>query len=285
MIQYDDSQMHIFIIRINGINHRDTTVYTDREFTMILDWYGGYLPHNIHAYHFHRDAGANAIVMSYPNIPIPIYELTRAEHTLVPDGLRLYSKNGSRSGVPVARRYWDFIWTEHETPGGLIAYIDGNEYSLLSRYTAIPVSFRYAADYVNYLHRHNVAPQGHKFSIALQSVEGWTVGVMIASEPKARHQNDGYTLELNRCCSDPRYHNVCSALNGKAVRMGREIGYTRFISYTLLSESGITLKAVGFKKDGIVKGKATGWDNLSRRRLMPERYPTGDKQRWVLRVA
>jgi len=274
---------HIFTLTINGVRHRDTTVYNDREFTMILDRYSGYLPCNVSACHFDAKKGPHPVFYTNPAISLPIYELTRPKSS-VPDGLRLYCRRGPRSGVPVLRRYFDFIWTEHEdNPGGLLAFVDGKEYSFLSEYEARPTNLVRACEYINRMHRHNVAPQGHKFSIELTSL-GFRVGVLIASEPKARHLNDGYTLELNRCCADERYHNVCSALNGKAVRMGKEMGYRRFISYTLTTESGASLMGSGFRKDGIVKGKKEGWSSKSRPRKMPERYPTGDKQRWVLHV-
>jgi len=274
---------HIFTLTINGVRHRDTTVYNDREFTMILDRYGGYLPCNVSACHFDAKKGPHPVFYTNPAISLPIYELTRPK-SMIPDGLRLYCKRGPRSGVPILRRYFDFVWTEQEdNPGGLLAFVDGKEYSFLSEYEARPTNLVRACEYINSMHRHNVAPQGHKFSIELTSL-GFRVGVLIASEPKARHLNDGYTLELNRCCADERYHNVCSALNGKAVRMGKEMGYRRFISYTLMTESGASLKGSGFRKDGIVKGKKEGWSSKSRPRKMPERYPIGDKQRWVLHI-
>lgn len=270
--------LHQFLISIGGKPHKDNTAYNDREFQMILDQYDGYLPKNLRVYHYRASSGPGDILSGYPSIPIPVYELTRPK-ARVSDGLRLYQKGGPRSGIPIKGRWFDFIWVTHGDPGGLIAYIDGREYSLLSSYTAFPITFKEAAEYVNYHHRHNVAPQGHKFSLALRSVEGYTVGVLIASEPKARYQCDGRTLEINRCCTDPRYHNVCSALIGKAIRMGKEMGYTRFLTYTLESESGSSLKAVGFHVDGIVK--AAGWDSPSRHRSEPERNPDGAKKRWI----
>lgn len=274
---------HIFTLTINGIRHRDATVYNDREFTMILDRYGGYLPGNVSACHFDAKKGPHPVFIKLPAISLPIYELTRPKSSVL-EGLRLHCRRGPRSGIPILRRFFDYVWTEQEdNPGGLIAHVDGKEYSFLSEYKARPICFRDACAYVNYLHRHNVAPQGHKFSIELTSL-GYRVGVLIASEPKARHLNDGFTLELNRCCADERYHNVCSALNGKAVRMGKEMGYTRFISYTLLNESGVSLRAAGFKEDGIVKGRKEGWSSKSRPRKIPERYPVCDKRRWVLHV-
>ena len=38
---------------------------------------------------------------------------------------------------------------------------------------------------------------------------------------------DGETLEINRCCTDPRYADVCSCLYARAIRIGREMGYRR----------------------------------------------------------
>ena len=64
------------------------------------------------------------------------------------------------------------------------------------------------------------------------------MGVAIASIPKARCQMDGLTLEINRCCADPRYADVCSNLYARTIRIGREMGYTRFLTYTLPEESG-----------------------------------------------
>jgi len=74
---------------------------------------------------------------------------------------------------------------------------------------------------------------------------------------------------------------------GKAVRIGKELGYSRFLTYTLPDESGSSLSAAGFHRDGIVKGgkEEYAWDNKSRRRKKPARYPSGDKQRWILEPA
>lgn len=275
--------LHQFLIPTHYGTYKDTIAYNDREFEMILDQYQGYLPRNLRVYHYREGSSPGLILSGYPEIHIPVYELSQSKYS-VPDGLRLYTRRGPRSGIPVKRRCFDFVWVNHDDPGGLIAYLDGQDHSLISPYTAVPITFREAAEYVNFRHRHNTAPQGHKFSIALRSVEGCTAGVLIASEPKSRNLCDGTTLEINRCCTDPRYHNVCSALIGRAVRMGKEMGYTRFVSYTLESENGASLKAVGFKSDGLVKGRPAGWNVPSRPRNLPEMYPTGNKKRWILRL-
>lgn len=129
---------HLFVISINGVLHKDTTVYSDREFEMILDQYDGYLPRNLRAYHFSSKAGPGPTIKEAPTLSIPVYKLGRSS-SAVPSGLRLYSKNGFHSGMPVERRQFDFVWTRGPSAGGLIAYIDGIEYSLLSQYHAWPI--------------------------------------------------------------------------------------------------------------------------------------------------
>ena len=278
---------HFFILKINGKRNRDITIYNDREFQMIVNQYGGNLPTNVRACHFPADTGPDPIVFEGPPIDFPIYELTQPRNR-VTNGLRLYWKHGPRKGVPIISRYFNYVWAvdpedHHECQHGLVALVDGKEYKFLDSYTARPTSLSRACQFINWGHRHNVAPQGHKFSLELTSGD-MMVGVLIASEPKSRYLCDGYTLEINRICTNELYHNVCSALIGKAVRMGKEMGYTRFITYTLSSESGASMLAAGFRPNGIVKGRPDGWNSKSRPRAMPERYPTGDKQRWVLQA-
>ena len=92
----------------------------------------------------------------------------------------------------------------------------------------------------------------------------------IASIPKARCQMDGVTLEINRCCADPRYADVCSNLYARTIRIGREMGYTRFLTYTLPEESGSSLRAVGFQVDGVVRQPIRRLE----RPLAPAQYQT-----------
>jgi len=288
-MQYDPELMHLFITDINGVSRRDTTSYNDREFQMLMDRFQGDLPMNLRVHHCRQAPGLkNPVVLAMPEIPIPVYELSVAKSANVPEGLKLYRRRGPRSGVPVLRRYMDFVLAAAEySRSGRLAYIDGRECSLLSRYTPVPLSLKQASEIVEWNHRHNSGIKFHKYSIALCSVEGRIVGVLIAGTPTARHQDDGHTLEIRRTCCDERYHNVCSALMGKAVRIGKELGYSRFLTYTLPDESGSSLSAAGFHRAGIVKGgKAEyAWDNKSRRRKKPARYPSGDKQRWILEPA
>lgn len=77
------------------------------------------------------------------------------------------------------------------------------------------------------------------------------------------------------------YADVCSNLYARTIRIGREMGYTRFLTYTLPEESGSSLRAVGFQVDGVVHSPSGGWNAPSRPRST-RRYPSGDKVRWVL---
>lgn len=87
---------------------------------------------------------------------------------------------------------------------------------------------------------------------------------------------DGVTLEINRCCADPRYADVCGRLYTSVIRIGCEMGYCRFLSYTLPDESGSGLRAVGFQPDGVVRPTAP--------RILGDmsKCPKGEKLRWAL---
>jgi hypothetical protein len=60
------------------------------------------------------------------------------------------------------------------------------------------------------------------------------------------------------------------------------MGYNRIITYTLPEESGASLRAVGFKYDGVSRPNRNGWNVPGRPRKTPERYPNGTKLRWII---
>lgn len=162
--------------------------------------------------------------------------------------------------------------------------MNGVSSNLVTRLEAVPITLREASAYIDKHHRHNAGPVFHKFSVCLRTPgELELVGVAVASIPKARHQMDGKTLEINRCCTDPRYADVCSRLYASVIRIGREMGYCRFLTYTVLEESGSSLRAVGFQPDGVVTPSDNGWDSPGRPRKT-DRYPTGEKIRWIFQT-
>lgn len=142
-----------------------------------------------------------------------------------------------------------------------------------------PITLTEAQEFVRLHHRHNKAPQGHKFSIGLEK-DGILIGVCIVGRPIARHNDDGLTAEVLRVCVLEGNPNANSKLYGAAVRACKAMGYTRIITYTLPEESGASLRAAGFVAEGMTRKRPKGWDTPSRHRDLPEKYPEGRKIRW-----
>lgn len=149
------------------------------------------------------------------------------------------------------------------------------------KYHLQPLSLKEAQLFVDEHHRHNVSPQGHKFSIGLNDGEK-VIGVVMVGRPIARHNDDGWTLEVIRCCVLEGYKDANSMLYAAAWRVAKNLGYNRLITYTLKTEPGTSLKAAGWKVIGETQARPKGWDTPSRPRVMSERYPTGQKTIWEI---
>jgi hypothetical protein len=68
-------------------------------------------------------------------------------------------------------------------------------------------------------------------------------------------------------------------LYARLKQIGQLFGYKRLITYTLLSESGASLRAVGAQRSAVTKGG--GWNRKSRPRRTREIY--GERKiRWLL---
>ncbi len=102
--------------------------------------------------------------------------------------------------------------------------------------TLIPVSLAQANEFVRQHHRHHKPVAGHKFSIGCAE-NGRLCAVAIVGRPVSRYLDDGFTLEVNRLCSDGT-KNACSILYTAAARAARAMGYRKIITYTLDTESG-----------------------------------------------
>ena len=126
-----------------------------------------------------------------------------------------------------------------------------------------PISLAEANQFVVDHHRHHKPVVGHKFCLAVEKDEE-VVGVAIVGRPVARGLDDGYTLEVNRCCTTGA-KNACSMLYGAAWRAAKALGYRRLITYVLDSETGTSLKASNWKLVHEVKGRS--WDTPSRPRV------------------
>lgn len=138
----------------------------------------------------------------------------------------------------------------------------------------IPITLRQANAFVEQYHRHHKKTAGHKFSIGVTDGEK-LVGVAICGRPVSRHLDNGFTLEINRLCTDGT-RNACSMLYGAAYRAAVAMGYTKVITYILASENGASLKAAGF----VCEDKAAGGEIWTGERCRDNGVPRELKQRW-----
>ena len=140
---------------------------------------------------------------------------------------------------------------------------------------AVPIELRQANEFVERLHRHHKPVHRDKFRIGCE-VDGKLAGVVQVGRPVARALDDGTTVEVVRLCTDGT-PNACSFLYGRAARVAKDLGYSRIITYILDTETGTSLRASGWKFDGMTHGGS--WDCPSRPRNT--KAPTCAKQRYV----
>lgn len=148
----------------------------------------------------------------------------------------------------------------------------------MTRLSLIPLTLAEANAFVAQHHRHHKPVVGHKFSLGAVK-DGAVVGVVIVGRPVSRIRDDGMTLEVTRLCSDGA-KNACSFLYGAAARATFALGYRRIGTYVLASESGVSLKASGWKLIGERGGGS--WSCPSRPRV--DRHPKEVKLLWELAV-
>lgn len=141
----------------------------------------------------------------------------------------------------------------------------------------VPITFAEANIFVEKYHRHHGKVVGCKFCIGCSDGKK-IVGVALVGRPVSRYYDDGWTLEVNRLCTDGT-KNVCSMLYSASWRCAKAMGYKRLITYILESEKGTSLKASGWKCLGKAGGKE--WTGIRRPRV--SKYPSEMKQLWEVR--
>ena len=82
-----------------------------------------------------------------------------------------------------------------------------------------PISLKDANAFVAQHHRHNRPVTGHKSC----TEAGRLAGVAIMGRPVSRYLDDGYTLEVNRLCTDGT-KNACSFLYAAVWRAAQAMG-------------------------------------------------------------
>lgn len=138
----------------------------------------------------------------------------------------------------------------------------------------VPVTLAEANAFVDRYHRHHKPVTGHKFSVGVADGEK-IVGVAIVGRPVSRYLDDGWTLEVTRCCTDGT-RNACSMLYGAAWRAAKAMGYKKVVTYILQSENGASLRASGYK----CIGQAGGLRWTGKRRPEVDLYPAQMKLRF-----
>lgn len=143
-----------------------------------------------------------------------------------------------------------------------------------------PIRFGIAKAFVQRHHEHCPPPAGWRYGAGCWN--GRTlVGVAMVGRPVARRIDAGSTVEVNRLCldralPDPLRRNAASMLYGFAAREARRRGFSRIITYTLEEEPGTSLRAAGWREDGLTKGGSWSRDGRPR----SDAGPLGRKTRW-----
>ena len=148
----------------------------------------------------------------------------------------------------------------------------------------VPITLKQAKQFILEHHRHNKPPTGWKFGIGLEGDEG-LIGVVTAGRPIARAFDDGLTIEINRSCTDGT-KNANSMLYGAAWRAAKAMGYVRGITYTQANESGISLRAAGWKEVKKLKARKSWCESSKTSKVKRDPVGNGGVERvlWEIMV-
>lgn len=135
----------------------------------------------------------------------------------------------------------------------------------------VPISQREANAFVARHHRHHKPVVASIFQVAVAK-DGNIVGVAIVGRPVARALDNGWTLEVNRLCTNGE-RNACSMLYAASWRVAKALGWKRLITYILNTEPGTSLTAAGWKCLGEAGGGS--WNTKSRPRV--DKHPIQKK--------
>lgn len=145
---------------------------------------------------------------------------------------------------------------------------------------ARPITISAAKAMVEEFHRHNDPPVSGLFALSAVEDDGFLAGVAIVARPTAPKLQDGVTAEVTRVCVSPfAPKNTCSMLYGRAARIWNEMGGRKIITYTLTTESGASLRAVGWTPKACRVPSGQGWNNRPGRKRQEMFYKVA-KIRW-----
>ena len=146
--------------------------------------------------------------------------------------------------------------------------------------TIVPLTFPKANAVVGAIHRHHAPlPGGFAWYCVGVVANSELVGAAIAGRPTNRNNDDGFTVEVLRVATDGT-PNAPSALLGACARAAHAIGASRIITYTLDSESGVSLRGAGWAKEA--DGIQTWWHHQGTRVAAVQRdHFDARKTRWA----
>lgn len=140
----------------------------------------------------------------------------------------------------------------------------------------VPIRQGEAKAFIDQNHRHHKAPVGSIFQVAVAK-DDKIVGVAMVGRPVARNLDDGWTLEVNRLCTDGT-KNACSMLYSASWRAAKNLGYKKLITYILEEETGASLYASNWKLVGQSGGGS--WSRKERPRV--DKHPTQIKLKFEI---
>lgn len=147
----------------------------------------------------------------------------------------------------------------------------------------IPLSLKRLNEYVEQHHRHHKKVQGHKFSLGVVDEQHTDsaglpllLGACSVGRPVARLVDANSTLEVTRLVTNGT-KNACSILYARSAQIAKLMGYKKIQTYILETELGSSLKASGWKNEGLCGGGQWKHTDGKPRR---EDQPTCKKFRW-----
>src|SRR2546423_3826056 len=146
--------------------------------------------------------------------------------------------------------------------------------------TIVPCTLEEANRFVRQVHRNHGTVLGSRFCLAIADRTGTVRGIAIVGRPSARLLDDTQTLEITRVATDG-FKNACSMLYAAAWKAGKAIGYRRLVTYTLMTEPGSSLKALGWRYVKNRSGKSWNRGKRSGKRHDPH-PPSIKKTRWEM---
>jgi hypothetical protein len=177
------------------------------------------------------------------------------------------------------------VGIEHLCGHNLRRVVDNDGQLLLDwQLEVAPIEWRDAKAFVGEHHEHCQEPAGWRFGAAVRNGKQ-LIGVVTVGRPVARAYDKSKVVEVNRLCvrrdvPRPLVWNACSLLYGWSAREARKRGFERIITYTLETESGVSLRAAGFVPEAQVRARKSGWSTASRPRDA-DRTPNVNKTRWA----